>query len=115
MFYIFNQDLNKNVKFRPQNIIEFLDPVVLAYLIQIQTDGICDKGRKIVKIYTNSYQKEEVKNLEIAINNKGGLYTGVLHDRKNQWNLTIGAKKLNLLRETVSTHFYSSMLYRIGL
>jgi hypothetical protein len=44
-----------------------------------------------------------------------GIYTGVLHDRKNQWILTIGAKQLNLLRETVSTHFYSSMLYRIGL
>jgi LAGLIDADG DNA endonuclease family protein len=113
MFYIFNQDLNKHVKIIPQNIIELLDPVVLAYLIQ--TDGNYDKGRNRVRIYTNSYQKEDVKNLAIAINNKLGIYTGVLHDRNNQWILTIGAKQLNLLRETVSTHFYSSMLYRIGL
>jgi len=113
MFYIFNQDLNKHVKIIPQNIIELLDPVVLAYLIQ--TDGNFDKGRKRVRIYTNSYQKEDVQNLAIAINKKMGFYTGVLHDRKNQWILTIGAKQLNLLRETVSTHFDSSMLYRIGL
>jgi len=113
MFYIFNQDLNKHVKIIPQNIIELLDPVVLAYLIQ--TDGNFDKGRNRVRIYTNSYQKEDVQNLAIAINNKLGIYTGVLHDRNNQWILTIGAKQLNLLRETVSTHFYSSMLYRIGL
>jgi len=113
MFYIFNQDLNKHVKIIPQNIIELLDPVVLAYLIQ--TDGNFDKGRNRVRIYTNSYQKEDVKILAFAINKKMGIYTGVLHDRNNQWILTIGAKQLNLLRETVSTHFYGSMLYRLGL
>jgi hypothetical protein len=113
MFYFFNQDLNKHVKFIPQNIIELLDPIVLAYLIQ--TDGNFDKGRNRVRIYTNSYQKEDVQNLAIAINKKMGIYTGVLQDRNNQWILTIGAKQLNLLRETVSTHFYCSMLYRIGL
>jgi hypothetical protein len=74
MFYNFNQDLNKHVKIIPQNIIELLDPVVLAYLIQ--TDGNFDKGRNRVRIYTNSYQKEDVQNLAIAINNKLGLYTG---------------------------------------
>jgi hypothetical protein len=113
MFYFFNQDLNKHVKFIPQNIIELLDPIVLAYLIQ--TDGNFDKGRNRVRIYTNSYQKEDVQNLAIAINKKMDIYTGVLQDRNNQWILTIGAKQLNLLRETVSTYFYCSMLYRIGL
>jgi hypothetical protein len=68
MFYFFNQDLNKHVKFIPQNIIELLDPIVLAYLIQ--TDGNFDKGRNRVRIYTNSYQKEDVQNLAIAINKK---------------------------------------------
>ena len=72
MFYIFNQDLNKHVKIIPQNIIELLDPVVLAYLIQ--TDGNFDKGRNRVRIYTNSYQKEDVQNLAIAINKKMGIY-----------------------------------------
>ena len=113
MFYNFNQDLNKYVKIIPLNIIEYLDPVVLAYLIM--TDGNFDKGRNRVRIYTNSYQKIDVQNLADQINNKLGIYTGVLHDRNNQWILTIGAKQLTLLRETVSTHFEKSMLYRIGL
>jgi hypothetical protein len=51
----------------------------------------------------------------LAINDKVGIYTGVLHDRKDQWILTIGAKNLELLRNTVYPHFHSSMLYRIGM
>jgi hypothetical protein len=38
-----------------------------------------------------------------------------LHDRKDQWIITIGAKQLDLLRKIVLPHFHSSMLYRIGL
>ena len=90
-----------------------MNPIVLAYLIM--TDGNFDKGRNRVRIYTNSYTKVEVESLAKAINNNLGIYTGVLHDRNNQWILTIGAKQLDLLRNTVSSHFHKSMLYRIGL
>jgi hypothetical protein len=38
-----------------------------------------------------------------------------LHDRKDQWIITIGAKQLELLRKIVNPYFHSSMLYRIGL
>ena len=78
-------------------------------------DGNYDKGRKRVRIYTNCYKKHEVEELALAINKKLGIYAGVLHDRKDQWILTIGAKNLELLRNIVSLHFHSSMLYRIGL
>lgn len=113
MFYEFNEDLNKYIKIIPTNIIEFMNPIVLAYLIM--TDGNFDKGRNRVRIYTNSYKKEDVQNLALAINDKLNIYTGVLHDRNNQWILTIGANNLDLLKKTVSKHFHSSMLYRIGL
>jgi LAGLIDADG DNA endonuclease family len=113
MFYSYNEDLNKYVKIVPENIIEFMDPIVLAYLIM--TDGNFDKGRNRVRIYTNSYKKEEVERLALAINNKFNIYTGVLHDRNNQWILTIGAKNLTLLRNIVSEYFHDSMKYRIGL
>ena len=113
MFYQFNKDLNKYVKIVPKNISELMNPIVLAYLIM--TDGNFDKGRNRVRIYTNSFSKEEVESLALAINNKLGIYTGVLHDRNNQWILTIGAKYLDLLRKTVSKYFHNSMLYRIGL
>lgn len=113
MFYEFNLDSNKYVKIIPKNIEVLMNSTVLAYLIM--TDGNFDKGRNRVRIYTNSYTKEEVERLALAINNNLGIYTGVLHDRKNQWILTIGAKYLNLLRDNVFKHFHKSMLYRIGL
>lgn len=90
-----------------------MDPLVLAYLIM--SDGNFDQGRKRVRIYTNCFTKQEVEKLALAINNNLGIYTGVLHDRNDQWILTIGAKNLELLRNTVSPYFHSSMLYRIGL
>jgi len=118
MFYEFNHDSNKYVKIIPKNIDDLTGcfatcSIVLAYLIM--TDGNFDKGRNRIRIYTNSYTKEEVERLALAIKNNLGIYTGVLHDRNNQWILTIGAKYLSLLRDNVSKHFHKSMLYRIGL
>ena len=114
MFYKPNLDLPKKyIKIVPKNIIDFMDPVVLAYLIQ--GDGNFDKGRNRVRIYTNSFTKSEVENLAEQIKTRLNIYTGVLHDRKDQWILTIGAKNLELLRKIVSPHFHPSMLYRLGL
>lgn len=82
MFYIFNIEKNKYVKIIPLNISELLDPVVLAYFIM--TDGNFDKSRNRVRIYTNSYKLADVVKLALAINERLGIYAGVLHDRKNQ-------------------------------
>lgn len=90
-----------------------MDPIILAYLIM--GDGNFDSGRKRVRIYTNSFSKAEVEKLAEAIFQNLNIYTGVMHDRKDQWILTIGAKQLTLLRELTSIHFEKSMLYRIGL
>jgi hypothetical protein len=49
-----------------------------------------------------------------AINTKFNIYVGVLHDRKDQWILTIGAKQLEYLRNIVKPYVINSMLYRIG-
>jgi len=55
-----------------------MNPIVLAYLIM--TDGNFNKGKNSVRIYTNSFKKEEVENLALAINNQLNIYTGVLYD-----------------------------------
>ena len=112
MFYQLNSETNKYTKIIPKNIIDLMDPIVLAYLIQ--GDGNFDKGRNRVRIYTNSYQKSEVENLAKAINTKLNIYTATLLDRKDQWILTIGAKNLDLLRNIVVPHFHPSMVYRVG-
>jgi hypothetical protein len=116
LFYkekILNSGKSKYVKIVPINIKEFMNPIVLAYLIM--SDGNFDKSRNRVRIYTNSLTKQEVELLADSIKDKLGIYTGVLHDRKDQWILTIGAKQLELLRKLVSPYFENSMLYRIGL
>lgn len=61
------------------------------------------------------FSKKEVELLAETIYSKLNIYTGVLHDRNDQWILTIGARYLELLRKTISLHFHNSMLYRIGL
>lgn len=113
IFYEAKNESWKYKKIIPHNILDFMNPTVLAYLIM--TDGNFDKSRKRVRIYTNSYSKLEVTKLAEAISLKLNIYVGVLHDRKDQWILTIGAKQINLLREIVIPHFEPSMLYRIGI
>ena len=113
MFYKFNHLTNKYVKIVPTNINDLMDPIVLAYLIQ--GDGNFDQSRNRVRIYTNSYQKQEVENLALAIQTKLNIYTAILHDRKDQWILSIGAKNLDLLRKIVIPYFHLTMLYRLGL
>lgn len=113
MFYKLDSESNKYKKIVPTNINELMDPIILAYLIQ--GDGNYNKSSNRVRIYTNSYTKSEVENLSLAINTKLNIYTAVLHDRNDQWIITIGAKNLELLRNIVKPYFHSSMLYRIGL
>lgn len=112
-FYKLDTDYDKFVKIVPDNMEVLMNPVVLSYLIM--SDGNFDKGRNRVRIYTNSFNKEEVKRLAKSISTNLGIYTGVLYDRKDQWILTIGAKNLDLLRRTIIPYFHSSLLYRIGL
>lgn len=103
IFYEANNEIWKYKKIVPHNILDIMDSTVLAYLIM--TDGNFDKSRNRVRIYTNSYSKAEVERLALAINTKLNIYIGVLHDRKDQWILTIGAKQFELLRKIVSPHF----------
>ena len=113
MFYRLNPETKKYTKIVPINIIDLMDPIVLAYLIQ--GNGNFDKSRNRVKIYTNSYSKVEAEQLATSIKTKLNIFTAVLLDRKDQYILTIGTNNLELLRNIVTPHFHPSMLYKIGL
>lgn len=82
MFYNLDTEANKYVKIVPDYILDIMNPIILAYLIM--SDGNYDKLRNRVRIYTNSYSKQDVEKLQMAINEKLGLYVGILHDRNNQ-------------------------------
>ena len=82
MFYKLDPITNKYHKIVPILINDLMNPIVLAYLIQ--GDGNYDNSRNRIRIYTNSFKKEDVINLANAIHTKLNIYTGVLHDRKDQ-------------------------------
>ena len=90
-----------------------MTPVVLAFLLM--GDGNFDKSRNRVRIYTNSFTHSDTILLANSIKDKLNINCSVLHDRNNQYIITIGATQLPLLRELVSKHMHPSMLYRIGL
>jgi hypothetical protein len=90
-----------------------MNSTVLAYLIMC--DGNFDKSRNRIRIYTNSYSRLDVTKLAESINSNLNIYVGVLHDRKDQFILTIGKTQLDNLRVLVKPHFESSMLYRLGI
>jgi len=68
----------KRIKVVPANIINLLNPIVLAYMIQ--SDGSFSKSR--VCIY--SFSKAEVELLALAIKTNLNILTGVTHDRNDQ-------------------------------
>ncbi len=112
LFYIVNSITGKVIKVVPQNIMNLLTPVVLAYLIM--SDGNFDAGQNRVRIYTNSFTKTDVELLASAIQSKYGIYTAVMADKKDQYIITIGARELSKLRALISQHMLPSMKYRIG-
>ena len=68
LFYKLDENLGKNIKIVPENIIDLMDPIVLAFLIM--ADGNFDKGRNRVRIYTNCFKKQEVELLGRALETK---------------------------------------------
>lgn len=113
LFYKVNAITGKAVKVVPLCIAELLTPVALAYLIM--ADGNYDVGRNRVRIYTNSFNKEDVALLAKAIQLNFGIYAAVMADKPNQYIITIGAKELPKLQALVAEHMLPSMKYRIGL
>jgi hypothetical protein len=82
IFYYANNETWKYKKIVPHNISNLMNSIVLANLIM--SDGNFDKSRNRIRIYTNSYSKEEVEILSKSINSNLNIYVGVLHDRKDQ-------------------------------
>lgn len=113
LFYYWDTNKNKWIKIVPANIGDYMTPVVLAFLLI--SDGNFDQNRNRVRIYTNSFTHSDTILLANAIKDRLNINCSVLHDRNNQYIITIGAKQLPLLREIVADHIHPSMLYRIGL
>lgn len=112
LFYKANPE-GKYIKIIPLNIEELISPVVLAHLIM--GDGNLKQPDKIIRIYTNSFTQEEVGLLALAITRKLNILTKVVHDRNNQYMITISKSQLPLVQEVIKSHMHPSMYYKIDL
>ena len=113
MFYKLDENTNKFTKVIPDNIEESITPVVLAHLIM--GDGNLKPKDNILRIYTNSFTKQDVERLAEAITNKLGIATRVVHDRNEQYMLVISKDQLETVRSIIVPYMHMSMLYKLGL
>lgn len=109
----FRELFYKGKKVVPFNIGSLMTPAVLAHLIM--GDGNLKLPDQIIRIYTNSFIKEQVEALALAIKNRLGIETKVAHDRNNQYMITISKSELSKVQNVVKDHMHPSMLYKIGL
>lgn len=109
----YQYDSFKYIKIVPSNIKDLLTDIALAYLVM--SDGNYQASRNRIRIYTNSFSKDEVTLLSSAINDNFNIKSAIMKDKKDQWIITIGANYLPVFRELVKPHMFKSMLYRIGL
>ena len=113
LFYIKDSKSKRFVKIVPLNIEYLMTPVVLAHLIM--GDGNFKSPDNIIRIYTNSFSKSDVERLGLAISNKLGIMTKVVHDRNDQYILTISKNQLEIVRSLILPYMHNSMIYKLGL
>jgi hypothetical protein len=112
LFYVLNSQ-GKLIKVVPHNMVELMSPIVLAHLIM--GDGNLKLPDEIIRIYTNSFTKEEVELLALAITKKLNILSKVAHDRNGQYMITISKSQLPLVRELTKAYVHPSMCYKLGL
>lgn len=83
--------------------------------LRYASDGNLKLPDKIIRIYTNSFIKEDVELLASGISNKLYIKTKVVHDRNNQYIITISKSELQKVKNLIKDHMYPSMLYKIDL
>lgn len=99
-------------KLIPSNI-ELITPVGLAHLIK--GDGNLKQPDKIIRIYTNSFTKQDVELLALAIINKFNVKTRVVHVRNNQYIIIISKSELSKVNNLIKDYMHPYMFYKIDL
>jgi hypothetical protein len=104
---------NNRVKVVPQNIEDFLSPVVLAYWIM--GDGSWTGYG--LKLHTNNFTKDEVNLLIKSINNKFNFNSSinVSNLEKSQYTIYIPSKDIDNLRSLVLPYILISFHKKLGI
>jgi len=104
---------NKTKKVVPKELDNKFNALSLAHLIM--GDGNYLKERNIIRIYTNSFIRDDVIFLSHVINKFLNIKCKVIHDRYNQYIINIVKEDINLTREVLLPFMHPSMLYKLGI
>ena len=71
--------------------------------------------KNIIRIFTNSFIKEDVIFLSNIIMENLNIENKVIYDRKNQYIIKIEKDNINKLRNIILPYMHPSMLYKLGI
>lgn len=100
-------------KIVPDELNSNFNKVSLVHLIMGHGNYL--KERDIIRIYTNSFTKNNVILLSNIINKNLCINSKVIHDRKNQYIIIIEKFNISLIREILFPHMHPSMMYKLGI
>jgi len=114
IFYNKNVIDNKIKKRVPKKICNKFNEVSVAHLII--GNGNYMKDRNLIKIYTNSFIKEDVLFLSIVINKLLNINSKIIHDWNDQYIIIIEKEEnVDIVRENTLPYIHPSMLYKLGI
>ncbi len=114
LFYVRNNDLNRDIKTINKGlIINHLTEVGLAYWIM--GDGSLQKDLKTMILHTQSYTKAENLILSSELNDKFEFKTEVVPHKKKYWVIKFNSKDATLLHNLITPYMHSSMVHKIPI
>jgi LAGLIDADG DNA endonuclease family len=78
-------------------------------------DGNFLKDRNIIRIYTNSFSRENVELLSNIINGNLNINNKVIHDRNNQYIILIEGDNVKLTQKLILPYMHPSIFYKLGI
>jgi LAGLIDADG DNA endonuclease family len=113
LFYKEDKTKNKWIKTIGDELKCNFDSIALAHLIM--GNGNYLKDRNIIRLYTNSFNKNGVILLSNIIKENLQIDNKVMHDRNNQYIIIIEKNNVNLTSDLVLPYMHPSMYYKLGL
>jgi hypothetical protein len=87
--------------------------ISMAHLVMGDGDYLSE--RNIIRIYTNSFTKDNVDFLSNIIYSNLCIKNKVVHDRNNQYIIIIEKENINHIREIILPYMHPSMMYKLGI
>ena len=101
----------KKRKIIPNNIREWLDPLVIA--VWVMDDG--NRAKKRINLSTYRFTRQEIKRLEKALKDKFRLKASLYRDRDKGYRLYFNVRNTEKLVKIISPYILPSMKYKLPI